>query len=89
MFNFRLAEELYVKGMNMLNKTRPNKQEAYLLIQQAADHGHLKAKAQIGWAKVFGSTLRQDLPGALEIFEELVRYGLPDAHTVSNFYFKN
>ncbi|XP_049811336.1 protein sel-1 homolog 1-like [Schistocerca nitens] len=81
------AEELYQKGMAVLNATRGNKQEAYRLLQQAANLGHTAAEIQVAWAQLLGSTLPQNLEAAKDSFQQLAERGVPDAHMGMGFLY--
>lgn len=78
------AVELYETGLAMLNVTRPNKLEAYQVLQQAGELGHNQARVTVAWAQLLGSPLPQDIEAAKQAFEELVEFGVPDAHMVSS-----
>jgi TPR repeat protein len=66
----------------MLNATRPNKKAAYNMLQAAADLGHIRAQAKLGWAYLLGSPFEQNITKAVEIFQELANKGDPDSQLV-------
>jgi TPR repeat protein len=68
----------------MLNVTRPNKLEAYHMLQRAGELGHSQARVLVAWAQLLGSPLPQDIEAAKRAFQELVELGVPDAHMVSS-----
>lgn len=68
--------------MVILNKTRPNKQQAFKLMQEAADKGSLDAKAMIAWAELFGNPLKQNLQSATKTFTHLAEVGHAEGHMV-------
>ena len=68
----------------MLNVTRPNKLEAYQLLQRASELGHSQARVIVAWAQLLGSHMPQDIEAAKQTFQELVEFGVPDAHMVSS-----
>lgn len=74
------AVEIYEKALTLLNRTRPNKREAYALLQAAAQKGNLDAKALVAWATLFGSPLAQDLKAARQMLSELSDKGHSDGH---------
>lgn len=75
----------------MLNATRSNTVEAYKLISAAATLGHREARSMLAWAQLLGTNINpsssrsssQDIPAALQTFQELAETGLPSAHMVS------
>ena len=78
------AMELYENGLAMLNVTRPNKLEAYQMLQRAGELGHNQARVTVAWAQLLGSPVPQDIEAAKQAFQELVEFGVPDAHMVSS-----
>lgn len=74
------AKSLYEQAAALLNKTRPDKPKIYNTLVLAAEKGNLEAKALVAWAKLFGTTLKQDIPVAKRMFEELAEHGNPDGH---------
>jgi len=76
--------ELYETGLAMLNVTRPNKLEAYQTLQRAGELGHNQARVMVAWAQLLGSPMPQDIEAAKQAFQELVEFGVPDAHMVSS-----
>jgi TPR repeat protein len=68
----------------MLNVTRPNKLEAYQMLQRAGELGHSQARVLVAWAQLLGSPMPQDIEAAKQAFQELVELGVPDAHMVSS-----
>lgn len=76
------ANELFTNAWALLNATRPNKRAAYSLFQAAADLGHVKAQAKLGWAYLLGSPFEQNITKSVEIFQELANKGDPDSQLV-------
>lgn len=76
------ANELFTNAWALLNATRPNKRAAYSLLQAAADLGHVKAQAKLGWAYLLGSPFEQNITKSVEIFQELANKGDPDSQLV-------
>lgn len=74
------AKKIYDNAMTLLNKTRPNKKEAYSLLVAASQKGNIDAKALVAWAVLFGNPLPQDLYNAKKMFTELSEKGHPDGH---------
>lgn len=74
------AKALYEQAAALLNKTRPDKPKIYNTLVLAAEKGNLEAKALVAWAKLFGTTLKQDILAAKRMFEELAEHGNPDGH---------
>lgn len=74
------AQEIYESAMLMLNKTKPDKKQAYRLLLDAAEKGNNEAKGLVAWAKLFGNPLKQDIEEAKEIFNHLADLGSPDGH---------
>ena len=57
-------------------------QEAYRLLKQASDMGHLQAKEMIAWAQIVGP-LELNLKAAKETFEVLARdHGMENSQMV-------
>ncbi|XP_045460134.1 protein sel-1 homolog 1 isoform X2 [Harmonia axyridis] len=81
------AKEIFDQASQMLNKTRPDKNKAYTLLQEASKKGSQEAKALIAWAKLFGNPLKQDIASAHEMFESLAEIGNPDGHTGLGFLY--
>ncbi|KAK0086045.1 hypothetical protein PV325_003982 [Microctonus aethiopoides] len=86
------AEELFKKAQALFNATRSNKAEAYKLISGAATLGHSEARSMLAWAQLLGTqtglpSAVQDIPAALQTFQELVETGLPSAHMGMGFFY--
>ncbi|XP_018573433.1 protein sel-1 homolog 1 isoform X2 [Anoplophora glabripennis] len=81
------AKTIYETAAAMLNKTRPDKQQAYQLLIDASNRGNMDAKALVAWAKLFGNPLKQDIYVAKEMFMELAEMGNPDGHTGLGFLY--
>lgn len=81
------ALELYESGLAMLNVTRPNKQEAYQMLQRAGELGHSQAKVLVAWAQLLGSPMSQDIEAAKQAFQEMADLGVPDAHMGLGFLY--
>lgn len=81
------AKSIYETAAAMLNKTRPDKQQAYQLLIDASNKGNTDAKALVAWAKLFGNPLKQDIYVAKEMFIELAEMGNPDGHTGLGFLY--
>lgn len=74
------AKKIYESAMLMLNRTKPDKRQAYDLLVDAAERGNNEAKALVAWAKLFGNPLQQNLEEARDVFVSLAEKGLPDGH---------
>lgn len=85
--NLILGLELYKTGMSMLNATRPNKSDAYLLLVKASELGNKDAMVMVAWARLLGSYLPQDIEKAKASFEQLADVGVPDGHMVCKMYY--
>lgn len=81
------AKSIYQSAMTLLNKTKPNKLEAYIYLKDAAFGGNPDAKALIAWAQLFGNPLPQNLEAAKEIFEELAGNGYAAGHMGLGFLY--
>lgn len=81
------AKALYEQAAALLNKTRPDKPKIYSTLVLAAEKGNLEAKALVAWAKLFGTTLKQDIAAAKIMFEELAEHGNPDGHMGMGFLY--
>ncbi|XP_021930973.1 uncharacterized protein LOC110835249 isoform X2 [Zootermopsis nevadensis] len=81
------ALKLYESGLAMLNVTRPNKLEAYQMLQRAGELGHSQARVLVAWAQLLGSPMPQDIETAKQAFQELVELGVPDAHMGLGFLY--
>ncbi|GJQ80750.1 hypothetical protein Trydic_g9342 [Trypoxylus dichotomus] len=81
------AKRFYEKAMTLLNKTKPDKKEAFPLLKQAADLGSLDAKALLAWGYTFGNPLNQDLNEAKAIFTELAEAGHHEGHMGLGFMY--
>lgn len=75
-------DNLYDKAMEILNKTKADKESAYGILRQAADRGHAKSQAKIAWAQLMGNPFEMNFEEAKKTFLKLADYGLPDAHMV-------
>lgn len=73
------ANLLYESAMKSLNKSRFDRSNAYLILNQASQLGHIKARAEIAWAKLLGY-IKLDIESAKETFIELSKLGVPEAH---------
>lgn len=74
------AKKIYETASAMLNKTKPDKKQAYVLLQEAAEKGNADAKVLMAWARLFGNPVKQDLEEAKEMFVTLAEDGHPDGH---------
>ncbi|CAG9765806.1 unnamed protein product [Ceutorhynchus assimilis] len=81
------AKKIFDSAAALLNKTRPDKPKVYQLLIEASNKGSLEAKALVAWAKLFGSTLKQDIYVAKEMFQELADHGNPDGHMGMGFLY--
>jgi len=54
------------------------------MLQRAGELGHNQARVTVAWAQLLGSPMPQDVEAAKQAFEELVEFGVPDAHMVSS-----
>lgn len=81
------AKSIYESAMTLLNKTKPNKLEAYVYLKDAALKGNPDAKALIAWAQLFGNPFPQNLEAAKEIFVDLAGSGYADGHMGLGFLY--
>ncbi|KAG5877443.1 hypothetical protein JTB14_033734 [Gonioctena quinquepunctata] len=81
------AKTIYETAVAMLNRTKPDKQQAYQLLMEASTIGNLAAKALVAWAKLFGNPLKQDIHVARDMFLELAELGNSDGHTGLGFLY--
>ncbi|KAL1514063.1 hypothetical protein ABEB36_003386 [Hypothenemus hampei] len=81
------AKKIYETAAALLTKTRPDKPKIYEMFMDASNKGNLQAKAAIAWAKLFGTTLKQDIYVAKTMFEELSLLGHPDGHMGMGFLY--
>lgn len=54
------------------------------MLQQAGELGHSQARVMVAWAQLLGSPMPQDIEAAKQTFQEMVEFGVPDAHMVSS-----
>lgn len=83
------AKHLYESAMLHLNKSKPNKQEAFKLLVKAAEKGNDDAKGRIAWANLFGNPLPQNLEMAKTMFSELAEVGNPEGHMGMGFLYSS
>lgn len=76
----KAAQSIYESAMQLLNKTKPDKQQAYKMLLEAAEKGNHESKALVAWAKLFGNPLKQNVEEAKEIFSYLAELGNTDGH---------
>lgn len=74
------ARKIFDMASGMLNRTRPDKKQAYVLLEEAAEKGYADARAMMAWAKLFGNPVKQNLEEAKEMFTSLAEDGHPDGH---------
>ncbi|XP_055679207.1 protein sel-1 homolog 1 [Lutzomyia longipalpis] len=75
------AHNLYENAMYNLNRTNPNREEAYLMMERAAKMGNRRAQAQFAWFRFLGYPMSNiDLKFAYDTFKELADEGFPEAH---------
>lgn len=75
------AQSLYEEALSVLNRTHPHRSIAYALIEEAANAGHAKARAQYAWFRLLGNPmLNMNMTLVHEIFSDLATEGLPEAH---------
>lgn len=79
-------EQLYESAMKILNKTRSDKADGFILLKQAAEKGHAKSQARIAWHELLGNQVEMNFDSAKQTFLKLADAGLPDAHMVSSIY---
>lgn len=77
------AENLYETAMKIMNKTRSDKAGGFVILQQAASKGHLKAQAEVAWGQLMGNPVEIDFEAAKTTFLNLADTGLPEAHMVN------
>ncbi len=66
----------------MFGELRPKKNEGLKSLLKASELGHKKAKALLAWEAIFGVEMPQNITYAKEVFEELVPFGISEAHMV-------
>lgn len=71
------ARELFQTAKAILNTTKPDKQRAYLLLEQAAKLKHMKSQEMVAFALLLGDSMLQNITAAKELFEELAKKGSP------------
>ncbi|KAK5648528.1 hypothetical protein RI129_003420 [Pyrocoelia pectoralis] len=81
------ANKIYEDAMSLLNKTKPNKNNAYSLLIDAAHKGNLNAKALIAWALLFGNPIKHDIERAKKMFFELSEQGHAEGHLGLGFLY--
>lgn len=74
------ANTIYETATAMLNKTRPDKKQAYILLEEAAGKGNMDAKALVAWGRLFGNPMKQNVEEAKQMFSSLAEEGHPDGH---------
>uniref|UniRef100_A0AAR5QCP3 Uncharacterized protein n=1 Tax=Dendroctonus ponderosae TaxID=77166 RepID=A0AAR5QCP3_DENPD len=81
------GKKIYESAAALLNKTRPDKPKIYQMLVEASNKGNLEAKALVAWAKLFGTTLKQEIEVAKQMFQELAEDGNPDGHMGMGFLY--
>lgn len=72
--------DLYLKGIEFIDKMYGEKTVGYLLLKQAADKGHKLARSKIAWAHLLGHYLPMDINFARDEFVQLAEVGVAEAH---------
>lgn len=75
-------DQMYDSALEILNKTKADKDSAYAILRQAANRGHAKSQAKIAWAQLMGNPFEMNFEEAKKAFLKLAEEGLPDAHMV-------
>ncbi|RWS08626.1 Protein sel-1-like protein [Dinothrombium tinctorium] len=81
----RKAELLFQTANSILNQTRPDKHQAYVLLLEAAELNHAKAQEIIGRAALIGDNMPVDLNLAQKCFQNLASRGNPAAQMYLGF----
>lgn len=81
------AKKIYETASAMLNKTKPDKKQAYTLLAEAAEKGNVEAKALMAWGKLFGNPVTQNLEEAKEMFANLAEEGNAEGHMGLGMFF--
>lgn len=72
------GEDIYGEGVLLIaNPLFEERTRGYSLLQQAAEMGNSKAKAELAFGYLFGSTLERNFTAAFEIFNGLAARGNP------------
>lgn len=74
------GNDLYLKGIQIIDKKYGEKTPGYALLKQAADKGHKLARAKIAWEHLLGHYLPMDINFAKDEFQQLAEVGIPEAH---------
>lgn len=61
-------------------------QDVFKILEDAANLGNINAKLQIGWSKLFGAHMKQNVTEARKIFEEVAAQNVPFAQMVRFFH---
>ena len=81
------AVNMYDRAVQLLNKTKPEKQQAYNLLLQSANLGNDDAKALVAWGYLFGNPLPHNINEAKNMFLELGENGHPEGHMGLGFMY--
>ncbi|CAL4066256.1 unnamed protein product, partial [Meganyctiphanes norvegica] len=86
-FEIFASNELFETALGILNQTKPDTEQAYILFKSAAELGHHDAKGKVAWARLLGNPLKQNITQAGELFQELAVQGNADAQMGLGFMF--
>ncbi|XP_042233032.1 protein sel-1 homolog 1-like isoform X2 [Homarus americanus] len=81
------GNELYEAALSLMNQTKQDEQEAYTLLQSAAELGHVESLQKVAWARLLGRHLKPNITQAAEMFEYLAQQGNVDAQMGLGFMF--
>ncbi|KAB7498734.1 Protein sel-1-like protein 1 [Armadillidium nasatum] len=81
------AQQLFENAQELLNRTRSNEYEAYMLLDKAAELGHVEAQLKVAWARILGKHLKQNVSIAENLFEKLANEGNPEAQMGLGFMY--
>ncbi|XP_043368017.1 protein sel-1 homolog 2 isoform X10 [Dermochelys coriacea] len=87
--NEERGHQLYKKSNKILkhSKSKKEKEEAYQLLTEAADMGHLKAMEKLAAALLFGYHGPQNITAAVTLYETLAEKGSHKGQTALGFMF--
>ncbi|KAK3860404.1 hypothetical protein Pcinc_033546 [Petrolisthes cinctipes] len=81
------ANLLYEEALNLLNRTKEEEGHAYVILEAAAELGHVGALEKVAWASLLGRYLEHNVTKAATIFEKLAGTGHSDAQMGLGFMY--
>nr|XP_018909659.1 PREDICTED: protein sel-1 homolog 1-like [Bemisia tabaci] len=79
--------DLFNEAHVLLKNRKPPMQDVFKILEDAANLGNINAKLQIGWSKLFGAHMKQNVTEARKIFEEVAAQNVPFAQMTLGFLY--